>query len=320
MKKGGEAIVVKHRDTHTQFIHNSMSQGRPANLVIVLDTHSDAFSGQLQATGGLTGVSTTLTLPDLVRTYVGDNILEEMARASALARSYTGVHEISPGVAPWADITPRVRGGWRVMVMVACGSAVRQPVHWDYITQLFTQYVFPLIEQTIADAEKLYSKCLDLLIGFGGHETMPHDVQPFVNGLVEKVAIHGIDGDIWRIVRDNLIAYPSTVTTNTVIAAYATDSGFVAREIGMHRAERPLGYHFASCGTADCPSKERPGHILGELRDMTSARIRCKTCKWRSKIVKLENQDFFRPLHATQAPLLFHHAFPSPPGLSTMFL
>jgi hypothetical protein len=139
MKKGAQGIVNKHRATHLDFIEKSMCEGRPANLVIVLDTHSDTFSGQLQATGGLTGVSTTLTLPDLVRTYVGDAILQEMRTASAVARSYNIIPQISPGVAPWANITPKVRGGWRVMVMVSCGSSVRVPMHWEYITQLFTK-------------------------------------------------------------------------------------------------------------------------------------------------------------------------------------
>jgi hypothetical protein len=139
MMKGAEGKVVKHRDSHTTFLNNSIHSGRPANLIVVLDTHSDSFSGHLQTAGGLTGVSTSLTLPDLVRTYVGDTILQEMGKASQLSRSYNFVHEISPGVAPWADITPKARGGWRVMVMVSCGSAVKQQSHWEYITQLFQQ-------------------------------------------------------------------------------------------------------------------------------------------------------------------------------------
>jgi hypothetical protein len=137
MMKGAEGTVVKHRDTHTSFIKKSIDEERPPNLIMVLDTHSDSFSGQLQATGGLTGTSTTLTLPTLMRMYVGDKILDEMREASRISRSYSFVHEITPGLAPWADITPKVRGGWRVMVMVSCGSAVRQPNHWEYITQLF---------------------------------------------------------------------------------------------------------------------------------------------------------------------------------------
>jgi hypothetical protein len=139
MKKGGENVVLKHRQVHSDFIKKSISEGRPANLIVVVDTHSDTFSGQLQTTGGLTGVSTTLSLPDLVRGYVGDSTLQEMMQASALARSYNSGLEISPGVAPWADITPKARGGWRVMVLVSCGSAVRTAMHWEYITQLLTK-------------------------------------------------------------------------------------------------------------------------------------------------------------------------------------
>lgn len=166
----------------------------------------------------------------------------------------------------------------------------------------------------------LYSNCLDLLIAFGGHETMPHDVYPFVNGVVEKMSIQGMGGEdpLWQAVSDAVISHPTTVTTNTVLATYATPDGFVAREIGMHRAERPLGYHFKTCGNTTCPTSGRPGHIIGELRDNT-ARIRCKACLWRSKYVKIDKQNLFTPLHKVKAPLLFYHDFPSPPGLYTMF-
>jgi hypothetical protein len=135
MKKGGENVAGRNSQGHSDFIKKSIAEGRPANLIMVLDTHSDTFSGQLQTTGGLTGVGTSLTLPDLVRGYVGDRTLQEMMSASRVARSYP-VLEISPGVEPWADITPRARGGWRVMVMMSCGSAVRIPMHWEYLTQL----------------------------------------------------------------------------------------------------------------------------------------------------------------------------------------
>jgi hypothetical protein len=165
---------------------------------------------------------------------------------------------------------------------------------------------------------------LDLLVAFGGHETMPHDVHPFVNGIVEKVAIHGMgrgDDPCWEVVKDALISYPTTVTTNSVIAVCSTgDRSFTARAVGMHRAERPLGYHFTKCGNPNCEGKERPGHIIGELKDHNTARIRCKACKWKSKNVKIDGQPFIRPLHSTKAPLLFYHAFPSPSGLPSMFL
>jgi hypothetical protein len=136
VKKGGENVALKHQQAHSNFINQSVQEGRPANLVMVLDTHSDAFTGQLQAAGGSTGVTISLTLPDLVRGYVGDGTLQDMMNASGVARSHSFPVEISPGVAPWADITPKARGGWRVMVMVSCGSAVKIPAHWEYLTQL----------------------------------------------------------------------------------------------------------------------------------------------------------------------------------------
>ncbi|KAF8219881.1 hypothetical protein L208DRAFT_1382843 [Tricholoma matsutake] len=117
-------------------------------------------------TGGLTGVSSTLTLQDLVKTYVGNVMLQEMGKLSAQALSYNTIHEICPGVVPWADITPK---------------------------------------------------------------------------------------DVWETVRDALIAYPTTVTMNTVIAIYRTGTQFHTCEVGMHRAERPLGYPFGKCGNLECP-------------------------------------------------------------------
>lgn len=131
--------MLKHSQQDSVFIKKSIYEGRPANLIIVLDTHSDTFSGQLQTTGGLTGVRTTLTLPNLVRGYIGEGTLQAMRQASAIARSYHSILEISAGVRPWADITPKARGGWRVMVMFSCGSSVRIPMHWESITKLITR-------------------------------------------------------------------------------------------------------------------------------------------------------------------------------------
>jgi hypothetical protein len=146
---------------------------------------------------------------------------------------------------------------------------------------------------------------------------MPHDVQPFVNAFVEKVSIYGIK-DIWETVCRGLIEYPNTVSTNTIIAAYRCGIQFLAREVGMHRAERPLGYHFPNCGKPGCPSKERPGHIIGELSD-GRAKIRCKACGWKSRNVKVGDMLYFKQVHKVKAPLLFYHDFPSPSGLLTTF-
>lgn len=151
---------------------------------------------------------------------------------------------------------------------------------------------------------------------------MPHDVQPFVNGLVENVAIFGMGGNdpLWQVVSNTVISFPTTVTTNTVVAIYrAVNGSIISKEIGMHRAERPLGLYIVNCGNPDCTNKNIPGHIMGEL-EKGVARIRCKTCKWKSKKVKVaDNSSVITPLHTTKAPLLFYHTFPSPAELNSMF-
>lgn len=164
------------------------------------------------------------------------------------------------------------------------------------------------------------SDSLDLLIGFGGNETMPHDVQPFVNGLVVQIAIHGM-GDIWTAVSNALISYPTAVQHNSLIAIYRSGPQLLAREVGAHRLERPLGFHFTKCGRRSCLSKDRPGHVVGELNN-SRVRIRCKACSWRSGwmlLEQLEKNGHFIPLHKTRAPLIFYHHFPSPAELSALF-
>ena len=74
MRKGGQASISKYEEDRTGFIKTTVQEGRPPNMIIVLDTHSDTFTGQLQATGGLTTSGTTLTLPSLVTGYVGNSV------------------------------------------------------------------------------------------------------------------------------------------------------------------------------------------------------------------------------------------------------
>jgi hypothetical protein len=175
------------------------------------------------------------------------------------------------------------------------------------------------------EANIICSDLLDLAIAFGGHETISHDVQPFIIALVEKVGIYGMK-DIWEMVSDTLIVYPTTMTTNMVIAIYRSGTKLHAWEVGMHQAERLLGYPFLQCGNLRCRGLNLPGHIMGELARKNNeegisvqAKIRCKACRWKLKSVKLDKQSFFMPLHKVKAPLLFYHDFPSPQGLPEMF-
>lgn len=128
----------KKGDAHTNFLNHFIDQGRAPNLIVVIDTHSDSWSGQLQTAGG-SGGEHHLTLLVLLQNYVGGPVMDRMAASSTQARHYNTVHEISPGVAPWADITPKTRGGWKVVIMPVCGSTVTQVVNWNYLVQAFAQ-------------------------------------------------------------------------------------------------------------------------------------------------------------------------------------
>jgi hypothetical protein len=128
-------------DDHLNFISNSLSNNTPANMIIMLDANVDAWNGKLQITGGFSGTSTTLTLADVVSNYMGDHVLKGMSQSSATARSYDMIPELDGGGVPYADIAPKVHGGWWVIVMVTGGSAIRQPAQWGYITKVIEKYV-----------------------------------------------------------------------------------------------------------------------------------------------------------------------------------
>lgn len=138
MKATAPALAKKNHDGHIKFLEKFLEDGRPPNLIIVIDTHSDTWSGQLQTARGRT-VDLHRKLPDLVQEYVGQPVLDVMKTSSRQARSYDVLHEISGGVAPWADITPKSRGGWRVLIMPVCGSTMTQPVHWSYLVHMFKE-------------------------------------------------------------------------------------------------------------------------------------------------------------------------------------
>ena len=162
------------------------------------------------------------------------------------------------------------------------------------------------------------SNKLDLIVGFSGQETLPHDVQPFVNGLVERITTQGmVEGKVWKTLEDMLVAYPATLRQNSVVALYWKAPGeigpdVVTQEVGAHRVERPLGYNFKHCGRPLCPAKEVPGHVTGELLD-GRFRITCRACMWKSKwrnLAEVESQLGFKRLNKNLAPLIFYHQFP----------
>lgn len=139
MQGASQVSVRGNKRSHLRFINSFIQEERPPNLIILVDTHSNAWSGQLQTAETSSGGESNSTLPSIVDDYVGDQVIARMKVSSELARSYNVQYETASGKKPWADITPKTRGGWRVLIMPVCGSSVRQPVHLNYLVQMIRE-------------------------------------------------------------------------------------------------------------------------------------------------------------------------------------
>lgn len=64
-----------------KFMRSNVGRGFPPNTFIVVDTHSDEFTGMLQHTGGHTG-GTNTTITEIIEAYLGTEFLKCMGEAS----------------------------------------------------------------------------------------------------------------------------------------------------------------------------------------------------------------------------------------------
>ncbi|KAK2459411.1 hypothetical protein APHAL10511_008576, partial [Amanita phalloides] len=187
MKSNGEKPAKKEFGKQVKFLTTHAERGVSPNMIVIVDTHSDSFSGFLQSAGGRG------------RAWV--------CRAECVGNDATGITD-SKG---W-----EARGGWRVLVLMTCGSALRQRHHWNSVLELLNMNLF------------------DLVVGFGGLETIPTHVHLFITTLVQKIATLGMP-DIWNTIRDALIESPAVLSANTLIAAYRSEEKgetvVVAREL-----------------------------------------------------------------------------------------
>ena len=116
--------VVEH-------IQLSINSGVPANCFVVLDTHSDTHSGQLQYAGGASAPVFSHA-HSLLQNFCGNAFLPAMQAAakSAVANGrHPRVEKSTPASMPhnpWYNAAPSFRGGWRGLLMSSCGPAVTQ--------------------------------------------------------------------------------------------------------------------------------------------------------------------------------------------------
>jgi hypothetical protein len=118
-----------------QFFHRNILAGCPPNVFVVVDTHSDEFSGMLQHTGGHTGGANT-TITEIMKAYLGNDFVGGMRASADAARKDTSVRKTLNGKVPWCDLTPKARGGRRGVFMVSCGPAIRVMHHFEQVRAL----------------------------------------------------------------------------------------------------------------------------------------------------------------------------------------
>jgi hypothetical protein len=133
----GAAHVVESRKLAPgmEFFRRNFRAGFPPNVFIVIDTHSDEFSGMLQHTGGHSG-GTSTTITEIIQAYLGEEFMAMMRASATRARNDTTVLKTLNGKTPWCNLTANSRGGRRGLFMVSCGPAIRVSHHFDQVKLL----------------------------------------------------------------------------------------------------------------------------------------------------------------------------------------
>jgi hypothetical protein len=123
-----------------KFMRSNINRGFPPNTFIIVDTHSDEFTGMLQHTGGHAG-GTNTTITEIVEAYLGTDFLKCMGESSDAARSDDSALATAKMTKPWCDLTAKARGGWRGLLLVSCGPAIRVSHHFDCVLKLVKRCV-----------------------------------------------------------------------------------------------------------------------------------------------------------------------------------
>ncbi|KAG5638019.1 hypothetical protein H0H81_002220 [Sphagnurus paluster] len=282
--------------TSIDFLERARASLQPANMIVILDTRS---TGQLQTLGEYENSV------GIVRNCIGEKIMDKMVEASVVARGWEETVCLAGGTQPWADMTPKTRGGWRVLVLLACGSATTVDDSWSDIKNIIS------------------SNELDLVVGFSGKETMPLHVDGFIRRLVQLINTAGMV-DIWDTVKEAVVDSQGALKMHNILVAFRTPAGiFRAYEIGLHSPSSPFGMRLSLCGGLNCPQRAECATIYGKTkrhRHGHTARILCFACSWRSRWVRIEMlKELVYPLHK-QVPDVFFHEYPMSPQITSVFL
>lgn len=98
-----------------QFLHHNILAGFLPNIFVVVDTHSDEFSGMLQHTGGHTGGINT-TIMEILQAYLGKDFVTRMKASAIVTRNDTTVQQDLEWESPivWSHRKSQRRMEWTV--------------------------------------------------------------------------------------------------------------------------------------------------------------------------------------------------------------
>jgi hypothetical protein len=330
MRGGAHKSESKKLAPGAIFMDRNIKAGFPPNTFLVVDTHSDEYSGMLQHTGGHTG-GTNTTITEILNAYLGEEFVKAMKRSSDAARSDKTVKKTVNGNTPWCDLTPNARGGWRGLFMVSCGPAIRVSHHFEAVKDLVEKYVcrylleepmLTLLFSFIFFYFIFFSNVVDFVLAFGGSGTLPSTVSNTVRSLVVDTGVFGRT-DIWSAVCEMVASSHDFLDYTTAVVVYAStvDNRRVVecRQIGKDiPGTRAFGYEFKSCPTPGC--HPAPADMRVHNQNIR-VHLRCLKCNWRSACARNdEGNKHFKMLNKLAAPQLFWHHYPPSNDLQNYFV
>ncbi|KAG2121485.1 hypothetical protein DEU56DRAFT_918171 [Suillus clintonianus] len=303
MRGGAHVSESRKLAPGVEFFRGNIAAGFPPNTFIIVDTHSDEYTGMLQHTGGHSG-GTNTTITEILTAYLGADFLEMMKKSSDAARSDTTEIKTLRGNTPWCKLTPSARGGWRGLFMVSCGPAIRVSHHFFAVKELVQKNV------------------VDFVLAFGGSGTLPSMIASIVRTFISDIGVFG-KTDIWSAVCDMLASSNDFLdyTTAVVVFASTIDGRRIVecRQIGKDIAGlRAFGYEFKSCPTPGCQPTPADMRVFNNGPKVS---LRCLKCTWRSTGVRNDEENqHFKKVNKVVAPQLFWHHFPASYGLQNFFV
>ncbi|KAG1724057.1 uncharacterized protein EDB91DRAFT_1255428 [Suillus paluster] len=287
------------------FMKCNIEAGFPPNTFVIVDTHSDEYSGMLQHTGGHTG-GTNTTITEIVTAYLGEEFLKGTANTSLAARSDKTVVTTKTGQEPWCKLTPNARGGRRVLMLVSCGPAIRVHHHFESMVELVDKDMF------------------DFVLGFGGSGMLPSFISIIVRSLIVKCGVFRAT-DVWVLFCDLIAANQGIFDYTTTVLVYATTTkgkkNVECRQIVKNSpGRRVFGAEYRSCGTAGCNLSATNIHVYNCSTGRPKVSLLCLKCSWTFMWVRTdEDNEHFKRVHPVLVPQVFWHHFLPSTGLQNFF-